>query len=359
VHDSIYNEQKSKQLQELEQRYQSKTKQHQIDMQQANIDKQRLELEQQKAWRIMLMGGVVLVLIVLGLVIYAFLQKRSENRKISGLNQQVSEKNNLLEQHIEELKITLENLRDTQVQLIQSEKLAALGGLVAGVAHEINTPVGISVTAASSLVEETNRMADHYKTNRISRAEFKDYLNTTSQTAKLILSNMQRTATMVQSFKQVSVDQSTEQQRNFRLKEYSEDVIRSLYPRLKGKKIDINFDIDEKLELNSYPGAYSQILTNLVLNSLVHGFDGKDEGRITLTAKRNRNGLLLEYSDDGRGIEPGLKDRIFEPFFTTDKKIGTGLGLHIVYNLVTQKLNGSISCSSDPGKGIQFHIRLP
>ncbi|MCK4853355.1 MAG: HAMP domain-containing histidine kinase, partial [Bacteroidales bacterium] len=163
----------------------------------------------------------------------------------------------------------------------------------------------------------------------------------------------------VQSFKQVSVDQSTEQQRNFRLKEYSEDVIRSLYPRLKGKKIDINFDIDEKLELNSYPGAYSQILTNLVLNSLVHGFDGKDEGRITLTAKRNRNSLLLEYSDDGRGIEPGLKDRIFEPFFTTDKKIGTGLGLHIVYNLVTQKLNGSISCSSDPGKGIQFHIRLP
>jgi signal transduction histidine kinase len=359
VHDSIYNEQKSKQLQELEQRFQSETKQHQIDMQQANIEKQRLELEQQKAWRIMLMGGVVLVLIVLGLVIYAFLQKRSENRKISGLNQQVSEKNNLLEQHIEELKITLENLRDTQVQLIQSEKLAALGGLVAGVAHEINTPVGISVTAASSMVEETNRMADHYKTNRISRAEFKDYLNTTSQTAKLILSNMQRTATMVQSFKQVSVDQSTEQQRNFRLKEYSEDVIRSLYPRLKGKKIHINFDIDEKLELNSYPGAYSQILTNLVLNSLVHGFDGKDQGRITLTANRNRNGLLLEYSDDGRGIEPGIKDRIFEPFFTTDKKIGTGLGLHIVYNLVTQKLNGSISCSSDPGKGIQFHIRLP
>ena len=170
---------------------------------------------------------------------------------------------------------------------------------------------------------------------------------------------MQRTATMVQSFKQVAVDQSTEQQRNFRLKEYSEDVIRSLYPRLKGKKIDINFDIDENLELNSFPGAYSQILTNLVLNSLVHGFDGKDQGRITLTAKRNRNNLLLEYSDDGRGIKPELQDKIFEPFFTTDKKVGTGLGMHIVYNLVTQKLKGSISCSSKQGGGVQFQIKLP
>jgi signal transduction histidine kinase len=299
------------------------------------------------------------VLIVLGLVINAFIQKRSENRKLSGLNQQISEKNNLLEQHIEELKITLENLRDTQVQLIQSEKLAALGGLVAGVAHEINTPVGISVTAASSLVEETNRMADHYKTNKISRAEFKDYLNTTSQTAKLILSNMQRTDTMVQSFKQVSVDQSTEQQRTFRLKEYSEDIIRSLYPRLKGMKVEINLDIDEKLEFNSYPGAYSQILTNLILNSLVHGFDGKTKGNITISANMDKEQLLIEYRDNGKGIVPELMDKIFEPYFTTNKKVGTGLGMHIVYNLVTQKLNGSISCSSEPGKGVQFQIKLP
>jgi signal transduction histidine kinase len=318
-----------------------------------------MELEQQKTWRTMLTGGVVLVIIVLGLVIYAFLQKKSENRKISVLNQQISEKNNLLEQHIEELKITLENLRDTQVQLIQSEKLAALGGLVAGVAHEINTPVGISVTAASSLVEETKNMAEHYKSNRISRAEFKDYLNTTSQAAKLILSNMERTATMVQSFKQVSVDQSTEQQRNFKLREYSEDVIRSLYPRLKGKHIEISLDIDDQLELNSYPGAYSQILTNLVLNSLVHGFDGQDQGSISLSARRNNKEIILEYTDDGRGIEPELKDRIFEPFFTTDKKVGTGLGMHIVYNLVTQRLNGKISCMSEFGKGVKFQIRLP
>jgi signal transduction histidine kinase len=306
----------------------------------------------------MLMVGVVLVLIVLGLVIYAFLQKRSENRKISELNQQVSEKNNLLEQHIEELKITLENLRDTQVQLIQSEKLAALGGLVAGVAHEINTPVGISVTAASSLVEETNRMADNYKTNKISRAQFKDYLNTASQTAKLILSNMQRTATMIQSFKQVSVDQSTEQLRKFKLKEYSEDIIRSLYPRLKGMKVGINLDIDENLELNSYPGAYSQILTNLILNSLVHGFDGKTKGNITILAARDKKQLLIEYRDNGKGIDPDLLDKIFEPYFTTDKKVGTGLGMHIVYNLVTQKLNGEITCSSKPGEGVTFQIRI-
>ena len=104
---------------------------------------------------------------------------------------------------------------------------------------------------------------------------------------------------------------------------------------------------------------YKQILTNLILNSLVHGFDGKDEGNIKLSAKHDKKNMILEYTDDGRGIDPGLKDRIFEPFFTTDKKVGTGLGMHIVYNLVTQKLNGSISCSGEMGKGIQFLIKLP
>ena len=343
----------------LEQKYQSETKQHQIDMQEANLERQKLELEQQKTWRAMLMGGVVLVLIVLGLVVNAFLQKRSENNKISVLNQEVSDKNTLLEQHIEELKITLENLRQTQNQLIQSEKLAALGGLVAGVAHEINTPVGISVTAASSLMEETDRIADHYKSDRISRAEFKDYMNTTSQSARLILSNMERTATMVQSFKQVSVDQSTEQQRRFNLKEYTEDVIRSLYPRIKGKKVQINLEIDEKIELNSYPGAFFQVLTNLVLNSFVHGFEGVEQGIITIAARLKGKELILEYHDDGKGIAKMNLDKVFDPFFTTNKKAGTGLGLHIVYNIVNQKLNGSISCSSEKEKGVSFRMKIP
>jgi signal transduction histidine kinase len=282
-----------------------------------------------------------------------------QKEEIMATNTRLEEQKEELEQQKEELQITLDQLKETQAQLIQSEKLAALGSLVAGVAHEINTPVGISLTAASSLEEETGRMAGLYKEDKISRADFKDYLNTANQSAKLILSNMQRTADMVQSFKQVSVDQSTAQQRKFLLKSYTEDVIRSLYPRLKNRKIHITLDMNEKLELDSYPGAFSQIITNLVLNSLTHGFDEKDKGKIEIMAKLDGDRLNLEYSDNGKGIPKENLSKIFEPFFTTNKKLGTGLGLHIVYNLVTQKLNGSIECHSELEKGAMFIIKIP
>ena len=253
----------------------------------------------------------------------------------------------------------ISDIRNAQEQLIQSEKMAALGGLVAGVAHEINTPVGISITAASSLAEETNQMATQFEQNKITRASFKDYLDTINQSTRLIQTNMEKAASMIQSFKQVSVDQSTEQHRKFKLREYLEDVIRSLYPKLKEKDIKINLEIDDNLELDSFPGAFSQIITNLVLNSLTHGFKEKDEGKIEIKARLEKDKLDLEYSDNGKGILAENLSKIFEPFFTTSKKTGTGLGLHIVYNLVTHKLNGSINCESEPGKGAKFNIEVP
>ena len=310
----------------------------------------------------------LLYLILIAVAIYGYIQWRTYllRKEKENLEKQVKERTTIIEeqkdellQQKEELQITLDRLQETQTQLIQSEKLAALGGLVAGVAHEINTPVGISVTAASNLAEETRKMAEQYKANKISRTEFKEYLNAANQSANLILSNMERTATMVQSFKQVSVDQSTEHQRVFNLKEYSADVIRSLYPQLKSKKVRIKLDIDDQLELHSYPGAFSQILTNLVLNSLVHGFDMKDKGNINISARQADEELILEYRDDGRGISKQNLDKIYDPFFTTNKKAGTGLGLHIVYNIVNQKLNGSITCSSEKEKGVSFRMKIP
>ena len=280
----------------------------------------------------------------------------------SGLESQkeelLSQKEELVSQK-EELQQTLDQLNETQDQLIQSEKLAALGGLVAGVAHEINTPVGISVTAASSLMDETTQMAELYKQDKISRNEFKEYLNTANQSARLILSNMERTANLVQSFKQVSVDQSTSQKRKFKLKAYTEDVIRSMYSILKKRKININLDMEEDLELDSYPGTFSQIITNLILNSLTHGFEEHDEGKIELAARLDNGNLHFEYADDGKGISQENLRKIFEPFFTTNKKIGTGLGMHIIYNLVTQKLNGTICCESESNIGTRFIIKMP
>ena len=299
--------------------------------------------------------------ILLAGAIYLFVRwrtRRLQKEKIN-LESMVRERTHTIEQQKEELQITLENLQETQTQLIQSEKLAALGGLVAGVAHEINTPVGISVTAASSLAEETQQMAEKYKANKISRAEFKEYLNTANQSAQLILSNMEKAATMVQSFKQVSVDQSTEQKRKFKLKEYTEDVIRSLYPKLKNKNLDIEIKIGDDIELDSYPGAFSQVFTNLLMNSLNHGLDDSSSGIINIYAFKDNGELTLTISDNGRGIPQEHLGRIFEPFFTTDNKLGTGLGLHIVYNLVTQKLKGTITCESDYGKGTTFNITIP
>jgi signal transduction histidine kinase len=264
-----------------------------------------------------------------------------------------------LKQQKEELQSTLEHLKKTQEQLIQSEKMAALGGLVAGVAHEINTPVGICVTAASGLAEQTKQIAEKYKQNKISKGEFKDYMNLANQSAGLILSNMKKAASLIQSFKQVSVDQSTEQKRKFNLKEYTDDVIRSLYPRLKNSGVNLSVDIDEDLELESYPGVFSQILTNLVINSLVHGFEPNRGGNIKISGRLVDNTLELDYEDDGKGIEEENLTRIFEPFFTTDTRLGTGLGLHITYNLVTRRLNGSISCESQGNQGTVFKIRIP
>lgn len=317
----------------------------------------------------------ILYVLILAIGIYAFIRWRTwrlrkdkemleqqvseRTTKLKEANTVLEEQKEELEQQKEELQITLDQLKETQAQLIQSEKLAALGGLVAGVAHEINTPVGIGLTAASSLEEETRKMAELYKQDKISRADFKDYLNTANQSAKLILSNMQRTAEMVQSFKQVSADQATEEQRKFKLKSYTEDVIRSLYPKLKQRKIGIDLNIDEKLEIDSFPGAFSQIITNLVLNSLTHGFDEKDEGKIDIKANLEKKKLNIEYSDNGKGIAPENVSKIFEPFFTTNKKIGTGLGMHIVYNLVTQKLNGTIDCESQVNEGTRFKIMIP
>ena len=258
-----------------------------------------------------------------------------------------------------DLQEALENLKTTQSQLIESEKMASLGGLVAGVAHEINTPVGICITAISSLLEDTRHMAELYKKEQLNRKDFKEFLQTTNNSARLVQKNLDRTAKLVQSFKQVSVDQLTEEQREFLVKGYLEDVIRSLYPKFKNRNIQINIDCDEKLKLNSYPGVFAQIFTNLVLNSITHGFPGDKRGQIDIIVSQENKDLKIEYKDNGKGIPEDILPKIFDPFFTTNKIIGTGLGLHIVYNLVTQKLMGSISCNSENENGVHFKIKIP
>jgi signal transduction histidine kinase len=175
----------------------------------------------------------------------------------------------------------------------------------------------------------------------------------------LVQKNLQRTAELIQSFKQISADQVSEQKRIFNLRSYLDDIIRSLSPKFKQKQIDFLVECDDHLELNSYPGAYAQIFTNLLLNSYTHGFPDKQHGTITIRVAQQNGLLITEYLDDGVGISKKDLPHVFEPFYTTDQCQGTGLGLNIVYNIIKQKLHGSISCKSEPGKGVLFVIEVP
>ncbi len=271
----------------------------------------------------------------------------------------------LVSERTAELSQTLEDLRSTQEQLIESEKMAALGGLVAGVAHEINTPVGIGITAASSLENETRLFVEASRKG-LKRSVLKSYINTATQSSQLILNNLKRAAKLVDSFKQVAVDQTSLEKRTFAVKPYLESTLSSLEPKLKQNRFGrehshtLNVIGDDDLILHSYPGAFSQVITNLVMNSLTHAYQPGEQGVLSFELTQLDDRLHLKYSDHGCGIPPKNLGRIFEPFFTTARNQGgTGLGLHIVYNLVTQKLAGTIRCESEVGLGTTFFIDLP
>ncbi|MCG8616581.1 MAG: response regulator [Desulfobacterales bacterium] len=265
-----------------------------------------------------------------------------------------------LETANQELKISLETLERARDQLVQSEKMAALGELVAGVAHEINTPVGVGVTAASFLDAKTKEFFEVYESGELKRSELESYLKTVREVSNSILINMGRAAELISSFKQVAVDQSSEKRRRFNLKEYIDEILLSLRPRYKKTTHTITVNCAPDIEMTSYPGAFSQILNNLIMNSLIHGFKDMEEGRIEMDISRNSDAISFVYKDNGRGMDEKQKEKAFDPFFTTMRgKGGTGLGMSIVFNLVTQTLKGQISLESESGKGVVFSMTLP
>jgi PAS domain S-box-containing protein len=251
-------------------------------------------------------------------------------------------------------------LVNAQNELIGAEKLAALGGLVAGIAHEINTPIGIGVTAASYLQEQTLEFETIYAAGNMKRSDMTAYLQTAKEVTNSLSTNLRRAAGLVQSFKQVAVDQTSDQMRRFQLKEYFNEILDSLRPKLKRTQHVIDIICPDELKIHSHPGAFSQILTNLIMNSLIHGFEHVAAGHIEIAASRSATQLSLRYSDNGCGMSPIQVKRVFEPFFTTRLgQGGSGLGMNIVYNLITQTLRGRIECRSTPGSGVQFLMLLP
>jgi PAS domain S-box-containing protein len=251
--------------------------------------------------------------------------------------------------------------REMQDILVQAEKMAALGGLVAGVAHEINTPVGVSLSSATHLEAETIKADALYRAGELTEEGLFDYFATARQATRLMTINSQRANNLIQSFKQVAVDQAGGERRRFDLALYLDEILLSLLPSLKKHNVQANIECPPDIEINSLPGALSQVLTNLIINSLTHAFAPGQAGNIAIFARLAEDDQIkIVYSDDGCGIPAGLHGRIFEPFFTTRRSEGgSGLGLHIVFNIMHQTLMGSITLDTNFAAGTRFIMRFP
>jgi signal transduction histidine kinase len=258
------------------------------------------------------------------------------------------------------LKQTIDDLNWTQESLIRSEKLAGLGALVAGVAHELNTPVGNALTVATTLQDHTRVITQEFQTG-LRRASLEEFLAETRTAGELIVRNLQRAADLVTSFKHVAVDQTSENRRDFELSTTLEEIVATLSPMLKKTPYRLTLNIPSGIVLNSYPGALGQIVANLVNNSLLHAFDGREHGLMTLSAAvLDNQQVQVTFNDDGIGMPPETLKRIFDPFFTTRLgQGGSGLGMSIVHNLVYSLLGGTIEVQSTPEKGTRFTIQLP
>lgn len=287
-------------------------------------------------------------------------QVEAQMRQLNeSLEAKVCERTRELQTRNEELNGAIATLRAAQSQLVEAEKMAALGGLVAGVAHEINTPLGMCVTMVSHLGDQVKSLHGKYD-DGLRRRDLEEFMSTCHQSVSIIETNLARAAQLVRSFKLVAVDQSSEARRRFRVADYLAEVLLSLRPQLKKSSVKVELLIDPELEIESYPGVLAQIVTNLVMNSLIHAFEARQPGTITIDGKVDDDRFDLSFADDGVGMADDVRQHVFDPFFTTRRGDGgSGLGLHIVYNQVTQTLGGTIGCSSAPGQGTRFTIRFP
>jgi PAS domain S-box-containing protein len=255
----------------------------------------------------------------------------------------------------------LQNLRETQDTLIEAEKLAALGRLVAGVAHEINNPVGVGLTVASSLEHKRAVFANKVARGDLKQSDLHEFIEATRDACSQLVANLDRAAELIQSFKQVAVDRSDSEQRMFDSGDLTHRILMSLRPGLRRRNITLKVECQPDLMMNSYPGPYGQVLTNLLLNSVMHAFPEDKQGTVDISVRAlGHDEVEVRIADDGRGMSSSVRRQAFNPFFTTRHDLGcTGLGLHIVHNIVTNQLGGRLTLNSDPGNGTKVQVIIP
>ncbi|HYI30540.1 MAG TPA: ATP-binding protein [Bradyrhizobium sp.] len=255
----------------------------------------------------------------------------------------------------------LRHLRETQNSLIEAEKLAALGRLVAGVAHEINNPLGTSLTVASSLERKCSLFAAEAALGTLKRSSLNDFIDAVQDASEQLLVSLNRAAGLVQSFKQVAADRNNSDLRSFDIGDLTEQLAVGLRPALPKHGVSLNVQCQPNLSMNSYPGSYGQVLTNLFLNSIAHAFPDARKGTIDIKVSASGvNDVEIVFTDDGCGMSPDVRRQAFDPFFTTRRhQGGTGLGLHIVHSIVIDRLGGRLDLRSEPAKGTRVRLVLP
>ncbi|MEP4891264.1 MAG: ATP-binding protein [Aliiglaciecola sp.] len=285
-----------------------------------------------------------------------------EQQKLhASLEEKVQLRTVALKKANQELIETLEKLHQFQRQMVQNEKMASLGDMVAGVAHEVNTPIGLGVTASTMMLDRLNHIETEFEAKTLKASTLSKFITEGQENLNIIYRNLNRAAELISSFKQVAVDQSSENNRIFSVAKLIDEILMSMRPKLKKYNHVIDIHCPTDLYIETKAGPINQIIMNLVMNSIIHGFEFTDKGRIDIYIDMaSENKIRIRYLDDGKGIPDPLKKRIFDPFVTTKRgQGGSGLGMHLVYNLITQALNGSITITSEEGKGVEFIILFP
>lgn len=280
------------------------------------------------------------------------------NTTVLDLNRDYAQAQIQLAQANLKLQATNIQLKETQKKLVAAEKMASLGTLVAGVAHEINNPLGVGLLAAGTLHDESSHLAQRFAARTMTQSDLTQFLDLAATSTGLIRQNLERIGRVITSFRQVAVQGTSSEKTMVHLRDFLEDVIRALGDRLPTERVTVQIECPAELAIESDAGDLAIIFTNLIGNSLQHGFKGRERGVIDIRITRQAGKLHIDYRDNGVGMTPHTLARVFDPFFTTDLQNGMGLGMHLVYNLITHRIGGSISCESQPGNGVCFHIEV-
>ena len=277
------------------------------------------------------------------------------------LEQKVASRTQNLEESNSQLTAAFDELKNTQKSLLEADKMASLGSLVAGVAHEINTPIGISVTAASHLQEKSICIAKNMAEGKLTKSMLEIFIRELCESSELLLNNQRRASDLISSFKQVAVDQSSEAYYTFNVHTHLQQVVTTLRHKLERAQCKVDINCDKNLKICSYPGSFTQIYSNLIINSIVHGFSDWDgERNVSIDIEQENEQLIIDYRDTGRGVDTAIAERIFEPFVTSKRgQGGSGLGTHIMFNLVVHLLKGKIDLETHPEQGTHFILKIP